>query len=209
MKTKLHNYSFRPPTLLDSDRWSGMRIGLLGGSFNPPHAGHLHIARMAQIQFGLDFVWWIVTPQNPLKDAKHICPYEERFQKTVSMLAPHPRQIPTHLEAQLGTHYTYQTLSALRHHYPKTDFLWICGMDNAHIFHQWDHWQSILEICPITFIARPPAATLVKNCPVRMQSKIPQFYATHGAKTDLNKSGIYWIKGQKMVDISSTKIRKS
>lgn len=202
-------HQFTPPTLRDGHRWQNMRIGLLGGSFNPPHAGHLHIARIARAKFGLDFIWWIVTPQNPLKKTKGMAPYEERHQNVSDMLNTMPRQMPTHLEAELGTQYTYETISELRHNFPKTNFLWICGMDNAHIFHKWDHWQDILNICPITFIARPPASDLVKGCPIRLYKKVPHFYNAHGRNTDLNQAGIYWLKGNKMLDISSTNIRNS
>ena len=203
------NHSFAPPTLKDGQRWRGMRIGLLGGSFNPPHAGHLHIARIAKAKFGLDFIWWIITPQNPLKKTKGMAPYEERYNNVQEMLKTFPRQLPTHLESDLGTNYTFETLLELRQHFPHTDFLWICGMDNAHIFHKWDHWQDILELCPITFIARPPASHLVKNIPLRMVKNIPQYHTTQGRKTGLKSPGIFWLEGNKMLDISSTKIRNS
>ncbi len=186
-----------------------MRIGLLGGSFNPPHAGHLHIARLAKAKFGLDCVWWIVTPQNPLKNKKGIAPYEDRHAQLVNMLAHKPSQIPTHLEAMLGTKYTYQTIEALKSSYPNTDFLWICGMDNAHIFHKWDKWQHILNMIPMTFIARPPATGLVKGCPLKQIHHIPHYYKTQGKRTNLKKTGIYWLSGSKMLDISSTQIRKN
>ncbi|MEM8833140.1 MAG: nicotinate-nucleotide adenylyltransferase [Pseudomonadota bacterium] len=192
---------------METQRWDGMRIGLLGGSFNPPHSGHLHIARLAKAKFGLDFVWWIVTPQNPLKDKKDIRPYEERYKKVDDMLAPFPRQMPTHLEADLGTQYTHETIEALNTQFPHTDFLWICGMDNAHIFHQWDEWQKILDMVPICFIARPPAQHLVKRSPLRHYTKVPHFFTTMGRQTNLKKRGVYWLKANKMLDISSTQIR--
>ncbi len=197
-----------PPTLTDSQRWAGLRIGLLGGSFNPPHEGHLHIAKLALASFGLDFVWWIVTPQNPLKDRAGIAPYEQRYAQVEDITADDPRLMPTHLEHWLGTAYTYETVCALRHRYPKTEFLWICGMDNAAIFHHWDRWQDLVQAVPITFIARPPAPLLVKNCPVRMLD-VPQSYAPKGRKTALSSPSITWIRGAKMVDISSTQIRNT
>lgn len=207
MKSRLHQ--FTPPTLKDGHRWRGLRVGLLGGSFNPPHAGHLHIARMAKAKFGLDFVWWIVTPQNPLKQTKGMAPYAERYAEVQAMLENFPRQMPTHLEAELGTRYTFETVYALRKNFPQTDFIWICGMDNAHIFHKWDKWQRILEMMPLTFIARPPATQLVKGCPVRMLDNIPHYHGAFGRKTDLKSPGIYWLEGNKMLDISSTKIRNN
>ena len=206
---RAQSHTFAPPTLQDGFRWRGLRIGLLGGSFNPAHAGHMHIARIAKAKFGLDFVWWIVTPQNPLKDTKHMRPYDERHDAVSMMLESYPRQLPTHLEADLGTQYTFETISELKTHFSSTDFLWICGMDNAHIFHKWDKWQRILEMMPITFIARPPAQQLVKGCPIRMLDNIPHYHKTFGRKTDLKSSGIYWLEGNKMLDISSTKIRNN
>lgn len=200
---------FTPPTLYDSQRWAGKRIGLLGGSFNPPHQGHLHIARLARRMLDLDFIWWIVTPQNPLKDRKGMAPYEERYQAVEEMVSPYPRQMATHLEDQLGTRYTYETVVRLREHYPKTDFLWICGMDNAHIFHRWDHWQDLILEIPILFIARPPAHTLVRNTPISQIRTIPQYHITQGQRLNLKTPSISWMIGTKMMDISSTEIRNS
>ncbi len=200
--------NFTAPRFYDGQRWRGLRIGLLGGSFNPPHAGHLHIAQLAQVKFGLDFIWWIVTPQNPLKSTKHMRPFEERFNNVEKMLQGFPRQMPSVLEAELGTTYTYETIAGLKTYFPHTDFLWICGMDNAHIFHHWDKWQDIIEMVPVSFIARPPANYLVKACPLRMMHNIPHHHNTAGRQTDLKTRGIYWLKGNKMLDISSTKMRK-
>ena len=198
-----------PPTLKDAHRWRGLRIGLFGGSFNPPHAGHVHVARLARVKFGLDFVWWIVTPQNPLKDKKHTRPYDERFANVEQMLDGMPKQMPTHLEAELGSTYTYETISGLKDVFPHTNFLWICGMDNAYIFHKWDRWRDIVDTMPIAFVARPPATDLVRSCPLRMASNIDHKFATFGDKTDLTRPAIYWLSGSKMLDISSTEIRKN
>jgi nicotinate-nucleotide adenylyltransferase len=200
---------FTPPTLRDGFRWRGMRVGLLGGSFNPPHKGHMHIARLAMAKFGLDFVWWIVTPQNPLKESTHMAPYNERFARVKDMTDTHPRMMATHLESDLGTQYTYETVTGLKTHFPQTDFVWICGMDNALIFHRWDRWRALVDIMPVVFIARPPAGALVKGCPVRMLPTRNQSHQTSGTKTPLNPPKITWVTGTKMIDISSTKIRNS
>lgn len=204
-----HPPSFTPPTLYDGHRWRGMRIGLLGGSFNPPHAGHVHIARLAMAKFGLDFIWWIVTPQNPLKETRGMAPYEDRFAKVQDITAAHPRMMATHLERDLGTTYTYETVMGLKKNFPHTDFLWICGMDNALIFHRWDSWRALVDEMPIVFIARPPAGTLVQGCPLRMLPQQNQAYRAAGRKTPLNPPKITWLKGTKMIDISSTKIRNN
>lgn len=182
-----------PPNFKDSSRWAGRRIGLLGGSFNPAHAGHLHIARLALAKMDLDFVWWMVTPQNPLKDKKGMAPYEARFASVEDLIGGHPAMMATHLEKKIHGKYTYDTVKALIRAYPKTDFTFICGMDNAMIFHRWDRWRELADLIPIVFIARPPAGELVRNCPIRM----------------LNHPNIRWLTATKMMDISSTKIRNS
>lgn len=198
--------SLTPPHLEDGTRWRGLRIGLLGGSFNPPHAGHLHIAKIAQARFGLDFIWWLVTPHNPLKNKNDIAPYAERFAQVESMTASDPAMMATHLERNIGSRYSYETIKTLRDHFPQTDFLWICGMDNAQIFHKWERWRDILSLMPMTFIARPPAGMLVKNCPLR-RAPVPHYTKTCGARTNLSKPGVYWLPGMPMLDISSTEIR--
>lgn len=195
-----------PPHPGDGTRWRGRRIGLLGGSFNPPHNGHMHIAKIAKARFGLDFVWWLITPHNPLKDKKILAPYEERYAAVEKMTARHPSMMATHLERDLGGTYTYETVRTLRDIFPQTDFLWICGMDNALIFHKWECWRELLGLMPMTFIARPPAHYLVKNCPVR-QADIPHHFHTRGRATDLKKPGVYWLTATRMIDLSSTEIR--
>ncbi len=167
----------------------------------------MHIARLALAQFGLDFVWWIVTPQNPLKKTDGMAPYDDRFANVRALTDTHPRMMATHLERDLGTRYTHQTVKALRRNFPHTDFVWICGMDNAHIFHKWDRWQRLIDDIPIVFIARPPAASLVRGCPVRMLPPSVQSHSAHGVKTALIPPKITWIRDGKMVDMSSTYIR--
>jgi len=196
--------TFTPPHLQDSVRWRGQRIGLLGGSFNPAHHGHLHIAKMAKAKLGLDFVWWLITPQNPLKTRADMAPYEDRFKSVETMIAKTPSMMATHLEAQLGTTYTYETVKQLQSHFPQTDFVFICGHDNALIFHKWDRWKALADLIPIVFIARPPATRLVQNCPIRMLKslKFPK-----GRKTPLIPGSVYWLKMTRMIDISSTEIR--
>ncbi len=205
---KKHPNKFAPPTLKDAHRWRGLRVGLFGGSFNPPHAGHIHVARLAKIKFGLDFVWWIVTPQNPLKDKDHAAPYEERYANVERMLKTYPKQLPSHLEAELGSRYTYETVHSLQSIFSQTEFIWICGMDNAYIFHKWEHWQDIIKTMPVAFIARPPATDLVKSCPLRMATNAEHKFDALGRKTNLKKPAIYWLSSNKMLDISSTDIRK-
>jgi len=131
----------------------GQVIGLLGGSFDPPHAGHLHISREALKRFGLDRVWWLVSPGNPLK--RHgPAPLLERM-AAARALADHPRIHVTDIEARLGTRYTAETLAALTAIAPGRRFVWLMGADNLAQFHRWQDWRGIMERVPVGVLARP------------------------------------------------------
>ena len=130
-----------------------MRIGLLGGSFDPAHEGHAHITREALKRLGLDQVWWLVSPGNPLK-ARGPAPMADRLARARRVMA-HPKVRITDLEARLGTRFTYRTLTELRARYPGVQFIWLMGADNLADFHRWDHWQNIIESVPVAVLARP------------------------------------------------------
>lgn len=131
----------------------GMRIGLLGGSFDPAHEGHVHITDMALRRFGLDRVWWLVTPGNPLK-AHGPAPLADRIAQAQALLDD-PRVIVTGLEAQTGTVRTVDTISALQHRWPLVRFVWLMGSDNLVQFDRWERWREIAARVPIGVIARP------------------------------------------------------
>lgn len=133
----------------------GMRIGLLGGSFDPAHEGHAHITRAALKRFGLDQVWWLVSPGNPLK-TQGPARMETRLAEARRVI-PDPRVVVTDLEAKLGTHYTAATLEHLLALYPGVRFVWLMGGDNLVQFDRWDRWQAILEMVPVGVLARPGA----------------------------------------------------
>jgi nicotinate-nucleotide adenylyltransferase len=137
-----------PPTL------PGMRIGLYGGSFDPPHAGHRHVALLALKRLGLDRVWWIVGPGNPLKDRSHLPSVAERVEATRAM-ARHPRMIVTDFEATLGAHYTVETVRYLVRRCPTVDFVYILGADSFANFHHWRAWREIASLVPIAVVDRP------------------------------------------------------
>ena len=131
------------------------RVGLLGGSFNPAHAGHRHLSLEALKRLDLDEVWWLVAPQNPLKPARGMAPYETRLAEAAASLA-HDRRIRVlNLEAQLGTHYTADTLDALRRRFPRTRFVWLMGADNLAQIRHWRRWTDIFDRVPIAVFARP------------------------------------------------------
>lgn len=132
----------------------GMRIGLYGGSFNPAHAGHRHVSLMALKRLGLDRVWWIVTPGNPLKDAGELAPTEERV-ALAKEIADDPRIDVTAFEGEIGARYTIDTLAYLKRRFPDVHFVWVMGADNLAGFHRWRGWQRIARLMPMAVIDRP------------------------------------------------------
>lgn len=129
-------------------------VGLLGGSFNPAHGGHRRISLFARDALGLDAVWWLVSPGNPLKLSDGMAPLGARLASARAQARRAPI-IPTALETQLGTRYTADTLKALRRRYPKRQFVWLMGSDNLAQFHRWKDWRTIARTMPIAVIARP------------------------------------------------------
>ena len=156
-----------PTALFDTVRWRGLRIGLLGGSFNPAHKGHLHISRIALRALHLDYVWWLVSPQNPLKDVSETLPWEERL-SSCREITLHPRIRVSEFEKKVGSNKTYNTLKTLLRTYPSTSFVWLTGLDNALSFHKWYRWRDILQLVATAHIARPPAKNIVRSCPLRL-----------------------------------------
>lgn len=132
---------------------AGQVIGLLGGSFDPAHEGHVHITREALKRFGLDQVWWLVTPGNPLKEAGP-APLQDRVARARRIMQ-HPRVRITDIEARLGTLYTAETLAALTRRYPGVRFVWLMGADNLAQLHHWQDWRTIVHSVPIGVLARP------------------------------------------------------
>lgn len=133
---------------------TGLKIGLLGGSFNPAHQGHRLISLMAMQQLHLDQVWWLVSPQNPLKSQSETAPLQDRLDGA-RHIARHPRIIVQDLETRLGTQFTYDTLTALKARARETRFVWLMGADNAIQFPRWHRWREITEIFPIAVYPRP------------------------------------------------------
>jgi nicotinate-nucleotide adenylyltransferase len=133
----------------------GMRIGLLGGSFNPPHAAHRAISLFAIKRLRLDRVWWLISPGNPLKDVSRLHDLEERA-AAARHVANDPRIDVSCLEAVIGTRYTVDTITYLRRRCSGLRFVWIMGADNLAQFHRWENWQRIASAVPIAVIDRPP-----------------------------------------------------
>jgi nicotinate-nucleotide adenylyltransferase len=133
---------------------TGLRIGLFGGSFNPPHGGHRSASLLALKRLRLDRIWWLVTPNNPLKDARQMAPLAQRLEAARNM-ANHPRIEVTAVEAAIGANFSFQTISYLKKRCPGVHFIWIIGADNFRYFDRWQRWREIAELVPIAIIDRP------------------------------------------------------
>ncbi len=131
----------------------GQVVGLLGGSFDPPHEGHVHISKTALRRFNLDRIWWLVSPGNPLK-SQGPAPLADRIEASQSVMQ-HPRVQITDVESTLGTRFTAQTLEHLIASYPGVRFVWLMGADNLDQFDKWQDWRWIMETVPIGVMARP------------------------------------------------------
>lgn len=153
----------------------GQRIGLLGGSFDPAHEGHVHITEQALRRFGLDRIWWLVSPGNPLK-ARGPAPIAQRVAAARALLSD-PRVIVTDIEAHLRTRMTADTIAALQHLYPAVRFVWLMGSDNLVQFDRWDRWREIAARVPIGVLARPGsrlAARRSRMARILADARIPE-----------------------------------
>jgi len=132
----------------------GQRIGLLGGSFNPAHDGHLHISNLALEHLNLDCIWWVVSPQNPLKSVDGMASLDQRIEKACEV-AINSNIIITDIEHELGTQYTSSTLPLLKKMFPEGHFVWLMGADNLAQIEQWHQWETIFMTLPVAIFARP------------------------------------------------------
>jgi nicotinate-nucleotide adenylyltransferase len=131
-----------------------MKVGLYGGSFNPAHEGHAHVAETARQRLGLDRVIWLVAPQNPLKSSTETQPLDARL-AGVRALARDRGMIVSDIEARLGTRYTLDTVLALKARFPGVRFVWIMGADSLAGFHRWRGWTQIMRALPVAVVSRP------------------------------------------------------
>ena len=183
----------------------GQVVGLLGGSFDPAHAGHAHITREALKRFGLDRVWWLVSPGNPLK-SRGPAPLEDRLAHARTVMR-HPRVEITGIEAQLGTRYTAQTLRHLRRLYPEVRFVWLMGADNLAQLHLWQDWQTIMETVPVGVLARPGqriSARVSRAAAHYAAYRIPGRFSQMLGRAE---APAWCFVNVPMVDLSSTEIR--
>jgi len=183
----------------------GMRIGLFGGSFNPPHAAHREASLFAIKRLGLDRIWWLITPGNPLKDTRELSDLDTRMTKARA-LSHHPRIDVCAIETQIGTRFSADTIAFLRRRCPRVEFVWLMGADNLAQFHQWRNWRQIADMVPLAVIDRPgsslkalaaPAARALARyrLPDRAASALagaprPAWIFLHGMKSPLSSTQI-------------------
>jgi nicotinate-nucleotide adenylyltransferase len=184
----------------------GMRVGLLGGSFNPPHAAHRAISQFALKRLKLDRVWWLLTPGNPLKDNGRLHGLSERAD-AARKVADDPRIDVSCLEAVIGTRYTVDTIIHLRRHVSGVHFVWIMGADNLAQFHRWQNWRRIAAEVPIAVIDRPPQSFRALAAPAAQalaRYRLPENQAARLA--DQHAPAWAFLTGLKL-DMSSTGLR--
>ncbi len=183
----------------------GQVVGLLGGSFDPAHPGHAHITREAIKRFGLDRVWWLVSPGNPLK-VNGPAPLAQRMARARAVMQ-HPRVTITDIEAQLGTRYTAQTLARLRARYRGVRFVWLMGADNLAQLHRWQDWRVIMRSVPVGVLARPGDRISARMSPA---ARIYQSARISGRASHLlarAEAPAWCFVNVPLVDASSTAIR--
>ncbi len=185
--------------------YPGQRIGLFGGSFDPPHNAHLSACLLAMKRLDLDRVWWLVTPGNPLKNTNDLAPLHDRV-AAARALARHPRIDVTGIEAAIGVRYSFDTVQYLVTHCPGVHFVWIMGADNLRTFHRWQNWRGIADLVPIAVVDRPGpslrAASSVtahalarRRIPERDAASLltrptPAWVLLHGLKSSLSSTAL-------------------
>lgn len=184
---------------------AGQVIGLLGGSFDPAHEGHAHITREALKRFGLDQVWWLVSPGNPLKE-KGPQPLAARVERAREVM-DHPRVKITDIECRLGTRYTAQTLEGLFRLYPGVQFVWLMGADNLADFHRWDQWKWIMQALPVGVLARPGSRVAARLSPAARIFSHARLKGADARGLSHYKAPVFSLVNVPMLPHSSTEIR--
>lgn len=158
----------------------GMRIGLLGGSFNPAHGGHLYVSEIARKALKLDYVWWLVSPGNPLKTEP--APLELRMIRARNA-AQAPRIRVTDIEQRLGTRYTVDTVAALQRRFPGVHFIWLMGSDNLEQFARWRRWRDIAARIPIAVVRRPGSVLAALHAPLMRLGSVRSLAVLDGPRS--------------------------
>lgn len=184
-----------------------MRIGLLGGSFNPAHEGHLHVARQAMAHLRLHQLWLMVSPGNPLKPAAGMAPLAERL-AGARKIADGRRIIATDIESQLGTRFTADTMRALKHRFPKARFVWLMGADNLAQLPRWDRWTRIMHAMPMLILPRPQATRAALASPAAQRYRKYRLPARSGLCLATAASPAWILLPVKENPASATELRR-
>lgn len=184
----------------------GARVGLLGGSFDPPHAGHLHLSREALKRFGLDRVIWLVSPGNPLKTGAPAS--MERRLTAARLLADDPRIWISDFERPLGTRFTHETLGAMTTLWPQVRFVWLMGADNLVQFHRWDNWRRIMSTLPVGVLARPGHRMAALQAPTTRAFSSFRIPAEQARLLPMQPAPAWCFVNMPMMSTSSTQIRR-
>lgn len=182
------------------------KIGLLGGSFDPPHRGHLYISLEAKKILNLDEVWWLITPQNPLKISKP-AKYSERLRNSKKITKNMPIKIKE-IEKKIKSKYSYETIKYLKNHYKNIKFFWLMGADNLINFHQWQKWQKIIKDMPIVIFRRYGYNTKALKSTTSNIYKNFRINKKKLSDSDFKNLPAWVIVENKEIKISSTEIRK-
>ncbi len=185
---------------------AGQAVGLLGGSFDPAHAGHVHITLEALKRFRLDQVWWLVSPGNPLK-AHGPAPLATRMAAAREVMQ-HPRVKISDFEARIGTKYTARTLRALMGRHPRVRFVWLMGADNLASFHRWQDWQWIMENVPVGVLARPGDRISARLSPAAVRYERYRLRGREAALLARSDPPAWCFVNLPMRDVSSSRIRE-
>jgi nicotinate-nucleotide adenylyltransferase len=187
---------------------AGMRIGVMGGSFNPPHAGHAMVAATALKRLQLDQLWWLVTPGNPLKTNSDLPKLADRM-AACRALARDPRMRVTAFERELRTPYTAATLAFLKRRYPGVTFIWVMGADNLATFHRWQRWRQIAREMSIAVVDRPGWRLRALSSPAALalqRLRVPE----QRARTLARRGAARWtFLSARLSPASSTQLRRA
>ncbi len=190
-----------------NNQLDGQVIGLYGGSFNPAHAGHLHISKEAIKRFKADQLWWLVSPQNPLKSKDQLAPFEQRYDSALTMAEGHPKIRISDFEQQYGLTYSIDTIRELQARFPKTHFFYMIGADNFALFHKWQGWQEIMHRIPIAIFPRP-RYSMMARCGLAAQRMRHLMVSERVFKTRIRQGKIGWTFIEcRQNPLSSTAIR--
>lgn len=184
---------------------AGQVVGLLGGSFDPAHEGHAHITREALKRFGLDQVWWLVSPGNPLK-AEGPAPMDRRMARAKAVM-DHPKVKITDIEARIGTRYTAATLKELQRLYPHVRFVWLMGADNLADLHRWGQWRWIMGNVPVGVIARPGVRLSARVSKAARSFDRYRLSGRRSQRLGREDAPVWTLINVPMISVSSTEIR--